>query len=133
MNSRYPKLECKFELSQRQNDHNNRNNLYFLEEIAIFLLTTVKTIRLDSANPQDKIEPSLKGNIVLENYREKFPLFGTKYLDSKDWIKVLNFFKLGEHKNKLTIDKIISIKSNMNDSRTIFIWDHLQNFYNLDD
>lgn len=134
MNSRYPKLECKFELSQRQNDHNNRNNLYFLEEIAIFLLTTVKTIRLDSANPQYRIRTtSLKGNIVLENYLEKFPLFGTKYLDSKDWIKVLNFFKLGEHKNKLTIDKIISIKSNMNDSRTIFIWDHLQNFYNLDD
>jgi hypothetical protein len=26
---KYPKIECKFELSQRQIDHNNKNNLFF--------------------------------------------------------------------------------------------------------
>jgi hypothetical protein len=26
---KYPKIECKFELSQRQIDHNNMNNLFF--------------------------------------------------------------------------------------------------------
>jgi hypothetical protein len=40
---RYPKIECKFELSQKQKDHNNNSNLYFLETIAEFLLTVVKT------------------------------------------------------------------------------------------
>jgi hypothetical protein len=53
-------------------------------------------------------------------------------MDSKDWLKVLGFFKLSEHKNNSKIDKIISIKYNMNDKRTMFNWDHLQNFYNLD-
>jgi len=133
MGSRNPKLECKFELSQRQNDKNGRNYLYFLENIAICLLTVVKPFRIKSSNPQYKIRTTnLKGNILLEQYLYNYPLFGTKYLDYKDWFKVLNFFKLGEHTNKSTIEKIISIKSNMNDKRTIFIWDHLQNFYNLD-
>nr|YP_010218703.1 LAGLIDADG endonuclease [Morchella brunnea]UBU98540.1 LAGLIDADG endonuclease [Morchella brunnea] len=31
---KYPKIECKFELTQRQIDHNNNDNLFFLEEIA---------------------------------------------------------------------------------------------------
>lgn len=135
MVTHYSKLECKFELSQRQIDHNGRNNLYFLDNIAIYLLTIVKSIRMDRPNPQYRIRTtSLKGNIVLEDYLNNYPLFGTKYLDYKDWLEVLKFFKLGEHTNNSTIaiEKIISIKSNMNDKRINFIWDHLQNFYNLD-
>jgi hypothetical protein len=133
MGSRYPKLECKFELSHRQNDHNGRNNLYFLEKIAIHLLTVVKPIRMDYSHPQYRIRTiNLKGNIALEEYLYNFPLFGTKKLDYQNWLEVLNYFKLGEHTNKSAIAKIISIKSNMNDKRTVFIWDHLQNFYNLD-
>jgi hypothetical protein len=52
-------------------------------------------------------------------------------MDYKDWIKVLEFFKEGRINHKLNIEKIIMIKSNINDKRTIFIWDHLNNFYNL--
>jgi Cytochrome C and Quinol oxidase polypeptide I/LAGLIDADG endonuclease len=133
MTSRYPKLECKFELSQRQNDHNGRNNLYFLEEIANCLLTVVKSTRMDQTFPQYRIRTTnLNGNIALEDYLNNNPLFGKKYLDYKDWLEVLNFFKLRGHTNRSVIEKIIFIKSNMNDKRTIFTWDHLQNFYNLD-
>ena len=69
---------------------------------------------------------SLKGNLVLENYLETFPLFGSKHLDYKDWLKVLDFFKSGQFKYKDNIEKIILIKSCMNDKRTVFIWDHWQ-------
>ena len=75
---------------------------------------------------------SLKGNLGLESYLERFPLFGSKHLDYKDWIKVLDFFKSGRFKYKDNIEKIILIKSCMNDKRTVFIWDHLKKFYNLD-
>nr|YP_010555462.1 LAGLIDADG endonuclease [Ramaria rubella]UYR22210.1 LAGLIDADG endonuclease [Ramaria rubella] len=155
MGSRYPKLECKFELSQRQNDHNGRNNFYFLEKIAIILLAKVKPTRIDSKHPQYRIRTTnLQGNIALEEYLKTYPLFGTKYLDYRNWLEVLKYFKLGvssapvcsapggmpvsmpggkgKYTNKSVIDHIISIKSNMNDKRTIFIWDHLQKFYNLD-
>jgi hypothetical protein len=58
-------------------------------------------------------------------------LFGTKHLDYIDWIKVLDIFNKDEHKTILGKERIITIKSSMNNKRTIFIWVHLQNFYNL--
>jgi len=132
----YTKLECKFELSQRQNDHKGRNNLFFLEKIALNLLTSVKSFRIDTKHPQYRIRTtSLKGNLNLVDYLNNYPLFGTKYLDYKDWLEVIQILKSGEHtKDTRTsaIEKIIRIKYNMNDNRTVFIWDHLQHFYNLD-
>ena len=128
------KVECKFELSQRQNDHRGNNNLFFLEEIAKILITSVKSIRMNTLQPQYRIRTtSLIGNIALENYLTAYPLFGSKYLDCIDWLKVLNLFKNGEHKNITGIEKLNYIKLNMNDNRTIFIWNHLQNFYKLDE
>jgi len=108
--NRYPKIECKFELSQRQNDHNNRNNLFFLETIAKFLLTVGKSIKMNQRYPQYRLRTTnLNGNIILENYLTLFPLFGTKYLDYKDWLLVLKFFKLKQKKDDLIINQIISI------------------------
>jgi hypothetical protein len=133
INNTKSKVECKFELSQRQNDHRGNNNLFFLNEIAKLLITCVKSIRMNTLQPQYRVRTkNLRGNIVLENYLTAYPLFGSKYLDCIDWLKVLNLFKNGEHKNKTGLDKINSIKLNMNDNRTIFIWDHLQNFYKLE-
>ena len=131
--SKYPRVECKFELSQRQNDHNGKSNLDFLEIMAKFLLTSVKAIRVDKPKPEYRVRTtSLNGNLILENYLNSFPLFGSKYLDYKDWIKILKYFKSGQFKHKSNIEEIILIKSNMNDKRTIFTWDHLNDFYNLD-
>jgi hypothetical protein len=132
-NSKYSRVECKFELSQRQNDHNSRNNLSFLEIIANFLLSSVKTIKVEKPKPEYRVRTTnLNGNLILENYLNTFPLFGSKYLDYKDWIKVLDEFKSGRFKHKPNIEEIILIKSCMNDNRTIFTWDHLNKIYNLD-
>lgn len=131
MLSKYPKIECKFELSQRQNDHKGFNNREFLEPIAELIHTSVKEIRVDKPNPEYRVRTtSLKGNLSIENYLNNFSLFSSKYLDYKDWVKVLDYFKLNNYKSN--IENIISIKSGMNDKRTIFNWDHLNNFYNLD-
>jgi peroxiredoxin len=73
----------------------------------------------------------LQGNIKIKNYLINYPLFGTKYLDSIDWIKVVDLFVTNEHRTKLGKDKIIQIKSTMNNKRLNFTWDHLQNFYKL--
>ena len=45
--SKYPKMECKFELSQRQKNHKGNSNLSFLEVIAELFQTSVKAIRLN--------------------------------------------------------------------------------------
>jgi hypothetical protein len=61
-------------------------------------------------------------------------LFGSKYLDYKDWIKVLDKFKSGQFKHKSKFDEIYFylMKTCMNDARTVFTWDHLNKFYKLD-
>jgi hypothetical protein len=132
-NSKYSRVKCKFELSHRQNDYNDRNNFNFLEIIANFLLSSVKTVRVDKPKSKYRVRTTnLNGNLVLENYLNTFPLFSRKYLDYKDWIKVLDWFKSDQFKHKSNIEEIILIKSCMNDNRTIFTWDHLNKFYNLD-
>lgn len=132
-NSKYSRVKCKFELSHRQNDYNDRNNFNFLEIIANFLLSSVKTVRVEKPKSKYRVRTTnLNGNLVLENYLNTFPLFSRKYLDYKDWIKVLDWFKSDQFKHKSNIEEIILIKSCMNDNRTIFTWDHLNKFYNLD-
>jgi hypothetical protein len=82
---KYPRSECKLEITQRQIDHKGNSNLQFLEKIAEFLLTTVKSVRQNTPNPEYRVRTtSLQANLILCNYLENFPLFGTKYLDSKD-------------------------------------------------
>jgi len=129
---KYPKIECKFELSQRQIDHNNNDNLFFLEEIAKLFQSTVKPIRVEGPNPQYRVRTTnMKANLAVIDYLTRFPLFGTKFLDFQDWVKVVNLFQAGRINHKFNMAEAKLIKSQMNDSRTVFIWDHLQNFYNL--
>jgi hypothetical protein len=91
---KYPKIECKFEISQRRQDQNQRDNLFFLNEIAIGLESLVKPIRNESDNPQYRVRTTnLKGNLAVVNYLTIYPLFGIKYSDYKDWVKVVQLFK----------------------------------------
>lgn len=132
LSGKYPKLECKLEISQRREDHKGYDNLEFLTFIAEFLNTEVKKIRSDKPKPEYRVRTTnLKGNIHAKNYLLKYPLFGTKHLDSLDWIKVVDLFDKGEHKTYEGKEKIVKIKSGMNNYRTVFTWDHLQNFYNV--
>jgi len=129
---KYPKVECKFELSQRQIDLSRKDNLFFLEEIAVSFKSLVKSTRSSSDNPQYRIRTtSLTGNLAVVKYLTKYPLFGTKFLDYKDWVKIVELFSQGFFDHKLNMNYVKQIKSNMNDNRTLFVWDHLQYFYNL--
>uniref|UniRef100_UPI0030011EF3 LAGLIDADG endonuclease n=1 Tax=Fomes fomentarius TaxID=40442 RepID=UPI0030011EF3 len=132
LSGKYPKLECKLEISQRREDHKGYDNLDFLSYIAEFLETEVKKIRSDKPKPEYRVRTTnLKGNIKAKNYLLQFPLFGTKHLDSLDWMEVVDMFDRKEHNTNEGKEKIVKIKSGMNNFRTNFTWDHLQNFYNL--
>lgn len=131
-NSVYPKIECKFELTQRQIDQNKQNNFSFLSIIANFLNTTVKEVRVTKPKPEYRVRTvNVKGNLILIDYLDKFPLYSSKILNYNDWVKVFGYFKIKEHTKPESIKEIIKIKSKMNDRRTEFNWDHLQIFYNL--
>lgn len=71
----------------------------------------------------------LSNNILREYLNKKGQLFSSKYLNYKDWSNALS---LMENKNlNFKNEKIYKIKKEMNNNRTYFNWDHLQNFYDL--
>jgi LAGLIDADG DNA endonuclease family protein len=119
---KYPKIECKFEFSQRQKDHLGNSNELFLSSIAKFLNTSLKNIRENTSNPQFRLRTTnLESNLILINYLNKYPLFGTKYLDYNDWKEVLNLFNPRFQYSKDNIERVLQLKSEMNDRRTKFI------------
>lgn len=133
MKSKYPKIECKFELSQRKIDHLGYTNELFLANIANFLKVYLKSIRENTPHPQYRLRTmSLETNLILVNYLNEYPLFGSKYLDYSNWKEILNLFNPKFNYSQDNIDKVLNIKSEMNDRRTIFTWNHLNKFYNLD-
>lgn len=133
MKGKYPKIECKFELSQRQKDHLGYSNELFLENIAKFLNVSLKNIRENTSHPQYRLRTmNLKTNLNLVNYLNEYPLFGSKFLDYNNWKEILNLFNPKFKYSQDNIEKVLEIKKDMNEKRTIFTWNHLNNFYNLD-
>ena len=121
MIGKYPKIECKFELSQRQIDHLGYSNEMFLANIAEFLNTSLKKIRENTSHPQYRLRTmSLDSNLKLVNYLIEYPLFGSKFLDYNDWKEILNLFNPRFKYSQDNIDKVLNLKSEMNDRRTIF-------------
>ena len=130
---KYPKIECKFELSQRQKDHLGYSNEVFLADIAKFLNVSLKNTRENTSHPQYRLRTmSLETNLILVNYLNEYPLFGSKFLDYNNWKEILNLFNPRFKYSQENIEKVLHLKSEMNDKRTIFIWNHLNKFYNLD-
>lgn len=46
-------------------------------------------------------------------------------------MKIVDMFDRKEHNTDEGKEKIVKIKSGMNNLRTDFTWDHLQKFYNV--
>ena len=133
MTGKYPRFECKFELVQRQKDHLGFNNVKFLNFIGEFLKVSLKNTRENTPNPQYRLRTmNVESNLILEKYLNEYPLFGSKYLDYMNWLEVFDLFRIRFKSSQDNIDKILKLKSQMNDKRTVFTWNHLNEFYNLD-
>ena len=126
----YSKIECKFEVSQRQVDHKGFDNYDFMYLISKFLLTDLKKIRMTKPQKQYRLRTlNVHSNLIIISYLDQFPLFSSKYLDYKDWLIVASMFKDKYYRKNL--DEILVIKGRINNNRQEFNWDHLQNFYKL--
>lgn len=141
----YGVVECRFELSQAQKTpirssvakygvaEHGLSKYNFMKDIGTILGCSLKEVRVDSKHPQYLVRTiNLASNIKLESYLDKYPLFSSKFLNYKDWLKVLEHKKIIKYDTDY-IEKIIEIKNGMNNKREAFIWDHLQRFYKLKD
>lgn len=124
LTSKYPRIALYFELSQSQIMHYGFSMLPLMTLISNFMSVNVGEVRPNSKYPQYRVRTtSLKTNLNIKSYLDKYPLKGTKYLDYKDWCTVLRYFEKGTHiKN---IERITKIKLGMNQKRIIYNWDHL--------
>lgn len=126
------KVECKFELSQAKNGTYG-DSYKIMTEISEFLIGSLKEIRVTSSNPQYRVRTlNSKSNLILINYLKNYPLQGKKFLDFNSWLEIAEIFIIGKVDHKKLLPRAKEIKSQMNDNRQIFIWNHLNNFYNIE-
>ena len=69
---------------------------------------------------------------ILINYLKSYPLQGKKFLDFCSWLEIAEIFINGKVDHKKLLPRAKEIKSQMNDNRQVFTWNHLNNFYNIE-
>ena len=123
-----------------------------MQEIAQFLDIPEYSFKQEKFKNFEKFTlktQNIRSNEKLINYLNTYPLFSSKFLDYNDFVLALEIFKkLKMNKLECDLDNldlstfneesitsygdlINLIKKRMAHNRTIFIWDHLQNFYSL--
>lgn len=128
-NIKHSSLACKFFICQSMQDKWGQDKKNLLCKLANWLNVKVLLRRINLFSQYSVTTNSVINNLTLINYLEENPLFSSKYLNYLDWKKVVNLFMLKQHKTPEGKSQILNIKLGMNNKRTDFNWDHLQNFY----
>lgn len=72
---------------------------------------------------------SINNNILIDKYFKNYPLLTSKYLNYKDWSKLINI--ISKHNGSKThsecVNLGINICKNYNSNRNTFDWEHLYN------
>ena len=117
---------CRFRLEQRMFDPTtNESYESLLKRIAEFLGVKLGTRKQKQSGRSYYLisMDSAKSKKLLRAYLETFSLLSSKYLDYMDWCRVDDLMISNEH--YIQEQRIKQIKNAMNNSRTIFNWDHL--------
>ena len=128
------KVSCGFELVQASSDHKNRSKKDIMLSLAEFF--SVNLLSINKNYCKGKLQygvkfTNIKSNFLLIDYLSNYPLFSSKFLNYNDVKKVVNIINNKEHKTEEGLFKIFEITKTMNNRRHVFIWDHLNNFYNI--
>jgi hypothetical protein len=119
------KIAVLLELTKKSVIINNYDNKVIMNKICSFLGVTLK--HRNKYNQYWVKTNSLKSNIIIKNYLNKYPLWSCKHLDYECWKKVLFYMINYNHRDNL--EKIIKLKNGMNNKRIYFNWNHLKDFY----
>lgn len=132
-NAKKKKISCRLRVEQRMMDPSSNNSyLDILNEIATLLLCNLLTRKQNATGNiyYTLTASSLDSLKVIIDYFNKYPLYSSKYLDYKNWEIVANLRLNNEHYTEEGIAKVDLAKNTMNNSRTIFNWDHLKKLPN---
>jgi hypothetical protein len=134
------RIDCTFSISQREIDISKESCLPFIKKLKDFfegyLKKDLPRKNRKTYNPIWVIKVSGNSKIIkVIQYFSKFPLFGVKYLNYKDFEKI---FEMQFNKKELLTKMMTKseffleckkIKSEMNDSRSTFSFNHLNTLY----
>jgi hypothetical protein len=122
------KISCRLRIERITLDPiTNDSYLKVFKEISNFLNCTLLTKEQKSTgNKYFTLTASNKISLkIIINYIEKYPLFSSKFLDYKDWKKIVLLIFENKHYTDEGIIKTELVKNNMNRKRSYFSWDYL--------
>ena len=122
------KISCRLRIERITLDPiTNDSYLKVFKEISNFLNCTLLTKEQKSTgNKYFTLTASNKISLkIIINYLEKYPLFSSKFLDYKDWKKIVLLIFENKHYTDEGIIKTELVKNNMNRKRSYFSWDYL--------
>jgi len=134
VNATKSSISCGFELVQ-----SSVNKLGLSKKDIMISLSNYLNVKLGTASRKkypDYLEyrvrtSNLESNLILISYLKNNNLFSSKYLNYLDWICAIDLIAKNKHKDLEGKDQLRIIRDGMNNKRTHFNWDHLQNFHNL--
>lgn len=128
------RVQCVFSLNQSElNRVTLESNVPFMTKLAEFFQVNLNYKTENSPTfkkPAKNIvffAQSDRKHYIITTYLTKFPLMTSKHLNYLSFFKGLNY--LGKRLNKEEILEVQALKNYMNNKRTEFNWDHLNNFY----
>lgn len=97
--------------------------------IASFLKVNLNTrIQKKSGRKYHLVDATSHQSVqIVIQYLDKFPIFGSRYLDYLDWKEVAHYIFVGTQWDH--VDRVDAIRKGMNKTRTFFNWDHLPYIY----
>lgn len=128
------RVQCVFSINQSETHRvTGESNLSFMTELANFFQVKLYTKICNSPtfkNPSHMLAfyaQSDRKHYIITSYLSKYPLMTSKHLNYLSFLKALSY--LGKRLTREEILEIRNIKNTMNDKRSEFSWDHLNNFY----
>ena len=122
------KVSCRLRVEQKMLDPITKESYSkVLTDVANFFNCALLTRKQKSTgNIYYTLTASSKMSLdIIINYLEKYPLFSSKYLDYKDWKEIVLLIFDNKHYTEEGLYKTEFVRNNMNNKRTHFIWDHL--------
>ena len=127
-------VSCGFELVQAcisKKGYSKKNIMSLLAELFQIELKERNKAYCKGKNQYYVTWSKLEPNKIMYSYLSNYPLFSSKFLNSQDCFRVMKLIEEKVHKTEAGKDIINGIKNNMNNRRTVFVWDHLQKFYSM--
>lgn len=123
----YPRIALTIEISQAVTNKYGIDNFDMMSPIGKLFKCNLLRIRVNRPDPQYRVMPGSALSIMLvRNYFETYPLLSSKRLDFLSWCKIHDLMLVNQALNHK--EDVLAIRSDMNNKRHTFNWDHLSSW-----